>query len=120
MRSSGDHEQGNPPPLLRSALQNASVDETIKRIQRFGGLRGGASGSPSTKGLKGPGGTWNSSESRLAEDSSSEEGMEGGEGVAVFQGSWRPMEVLRTTQVVSSSEPKAGNLMETEVGANKS
>lgn len=76
------------------------VDDTIKRIRRFGsGRREDHNRSVSGKALKGASGTWNSNESRLTEDSSSEEGI-----TAHGEASNRRIEVTKTTEVTTTSE----------------
>jgi len=56
------------------AQQNGEVENAIKRIQRFGGMRqAGAATDPFHKAAA-PSGSWNSHESHLAGDSSSDDG----------------------------------------------
>jgi hypothetical protein len=83
-------EKGAPSP------RENIVDDTIKRIQKFGSGRREGSQSLSTKGLKGPSGTWNSNESHLAEDSSSEDTTAPSEPP-------KGIEVRRTTEVSVTS-----------------
>lgn len=91
--------------------QKSSVDETIKRIQRFGSFRSGGNGDGHLNGRKGGSSEhWNSSESRLAEDSSSEEG------IGVLQ---RPLEVTKTMEVVSMSEPRHEKSLEIGVAVSR-
>lgn len=84
-------EKGAPSP------RENVIDDTIKRIQKFGSGRREGSQSLSTKGLKGPSGTWNSSESHLEEDSSSEEG------ITAPSEPPKGIEVRRTTEVSVTS-----------------
>jgi hypothetical protein len=92
--------------------EKTAVDDTIKRIQQFGtGRRGG---SISTKALAGPSGTWNSSESRLAEDSSSEEGIQ-----ALNDVPKRVLEVRKTTEFTTTREWNSGTTIGVAVSVDR-
>jgi hypothetical protein len=83
-----------------SPAENGPVEDAFKRVQKFGGLGSGRrKGSTSTKALTGPSDTWNSSESRLTEDSSSEEGITVPNAIGRSR-----LEVRKTTEVTHTRE----------------
>jgi len=92
--------QAKEEKINAGAGEDSVVEETVKRIQRFGNARG--NGSLSTKALKGHDSTWNSSQSRLTEDSSSEEGV-------VVGDEGKKIHVRKTTQVSVAREWKEGH-----------
>lgn len=107
-RGSDDKDRGT------ANIQNSPkqpIDETFKRIQRFGSRRGegaapgtgaGASGNKQSPGRSG---TWNSDVSRLTEDSSSEDGVNVN---GTHKSSAKSLQVFKTTEVFTKTEWRQG------------